>query len=116
MWKNIVGIVSVQLLLVLAISNLSEPTFFSSLFITAIICGFSAIFYSNIKSIRIRYFLIFFAPLYISYSLYWLLASANGSSAEYSTWELIFVASCFIVGLISSIIIYYLSARPKKSS
>ena len=116
MWKTIAGIVVTQLLLVVIFSNISGYSFVLCLFITAVICGFSAIFYSNIKSIRIRYFFVAFAPLYISYSLYWLPASSNGGGAEYSAWELIFVVPCFIVGLISSIIAYYLSAKSNKSS
>ena len=116
MWRNIAGIVITQLLLVVIFSNVGGSSFISGLFITAIICGVSAIFYSNIKSIRIRYSFIVFAPLYVSYCLYWLPASSNGGGAEYSAWELIFVVPCFIVGLISSIIVYYISSKSKNRS
>ena len=105
-----------QLLLIVILSSVGLYSFVSGLFITAIICGISAIFYSNIKSIRIRYFFIVFAPLYISYSLYWLSAFSNGGGAEYSAWELIFVVPCFIVGLISSITTYYLLSKLNKRS
>lgn len=113
MWKNIVFIVIAQLLFVVILSSMGL-TFTSGLFFVGILSGVSAIFYIRIKSIHIRYFFIVAAPFYISYSLYWIPASGHEGNSEYSAWEFIFVIPWFLVGLISSIAVYYLSTRPKK--
>ncbi len=114
MWKNIAFIVIAQLLVVAILSSV-DLTFTAGLFFVGILSGFSAILYIGIKSIYIRYFFIVAAPFYISYSLYWISASGHGGDAEYSAWELIFVITWFLVGLISSIVVYYIATRERKT-
>ena len=114
MWKNIVLIVFTQLLFVVILSNI-DLTFTSGLFFVGILSGASAIFYTGIKSIYIRYFFIVAAPFYISYSFYWLPASSQGGNAEYSLWEFVFIIPWFLVGLISSIAVYYITIRQRKN-
>src|SRR5690348_13309852 len=70
----------------------------------ALICGVMALVWSLIPVIFIRRIFVFIFPVGISYFIYWSPVWFMGSdSSEYWSWELLFVGSWSLVGIMVSV-------------